>query len=55
MNFGSLQGTKVSEEKLRCDVLHKFGHTLGCMHKHASLAGGIPWNKPKVYDYMMRT
>ena len=31
----------MSEERLWREVLHEFGHALGCMHEKVSLAGGI--------------
>ncbi len=42
MNFGFIDPAT---------VLHEFGHALGCIHEHQHPKGGIPWNKPKVYQY----
>jgi hypothetical protein len=50
MNFGWLT-LNSSDEELTAVVLHEFGHALGCLHEHQHPAGGIPWNKPAVYDY----
>jgi hypothetical protein len=48
MNFGWLRpGLPVNEA--RAVVLHEFGHALGLIHEHQNPAGGIPWNKARVY------
>ena len=47
MNFGGLADKPPAE--LRAVVLHEFGHALGLVHEHQSPAGGISWDKPRVY------
>ncbi len=53
MQFGWLEET-TSDEEVNRVVLHEFGHALGCVHEHQSPAGGIPWNRPRMYDYLKR-
>jgi hypothetical protein len=50
MNFGWLTLNSTPGE-ISSVVLHEFGHALGCFHEHQHPGGGIPWNKPAVYDY----
>ncbi len=50
MNFGWLTSTTDDLEYNRV-VLHEFGHTLSCIHEHERPDNGIPWDKPKVYEY----
>jgi hypothetical protein len=40
-----------SSDEQRRVTLHEFCHALGLIHEHQSPAGGIRWNKEKVYDY----
>lgn len=37
------------EEELCRVVLHEFGHALGCVHEHQSLAAKIEWNEEQVF------
>lgn len=30
-------------------ILHEFGHAIACIHEHQNPAGGIQWNKERVY------
>jgi hypothetical protein len=53
MNFGWLDEDSEDDEYNRT-VVHEFGHALGCIHEHQSPDQGIPWNKPKVYEYYAR-
>ncbi|KAK0647011.1 hypothetical protein B0T16DRAFT_171800 [Cercophora newfieldiana] len=53
MNLGWLNETTSDEEFSRV-VMHEFGHAIGCIHEHQSPAGGIPWDKPAVYEYYAR-
>jgi hypothetical protein len=50
MNLGWLTPSTDDLEYRRV-VLHEFGHTLACIHEHERPDAGIPWNKPKVYEY----
>lgn len=44
-----------SNDIIRRTSLHEFGHALGLNHEHQSPLATIPWNKPAVYDYYLRT
>jgi len=33
------------------NILHEFGHALGCVHEHQSPINEIPWRKDRVYRY----
>lgn len=50
MNYGWLLPDTPDEEYSRV-VLHEFGHALGAIHEHMHPDAGIPWDRPKVYDY----
>ncbi|KAK4225163.1 hypothetical protein QBC38DRAFT_537972 [Podospora fimiseda] len=55
MNFGWLTDSTAENEFSRV-IVHEFGHALGCIHEHQSpTASGIPWNRPAVYEYYLRT
>jgi len=53
MNLGF--SSRASEEQIRRNVLHEFGHVLGCSHEHSSPNADIPWNREAVYRYYQRT
>ena len=48
MNYGWLT-TGSSDLDIQEVVLHEFGHALGLIHEHQNPAGGIKWNKEKIY------
>jgi len=50
MNFGWFT-PETDDAEFERVIVHEFGHALGCIHEHQSPAGGIPWNKAKVYEY----
>lgn len=53
MNYGWLLPDTSDEEYSRV-VLHEFGHALGAIHEHQHPDAGIPWDRPKVYEYYAR-
>jgi len=53
MNYGWLLPNTVDKEYSRV-VIHEFGHALGAIHEHQHPGAGIPWDRPKVYEYYAR-
>lgn len=53
MNYGWLLPNTTDAEYSRV-VLHEFGHALGAIHEHQHPEVGIPWDRPKVYEYYER-
>ncbi len=53
MNFGWLKPDTADSEYDRT-VIHEAFHMLGMPHEHQHPRNGIPWDKPKVYEYYMR-
>lgn len=49
MNFGWLTNDSPDAE-VRSVVLHEVGHALGLVHEHQSPAGGIRWNRQRIYE-----
>jgi hypothetical protein len=44
----------MEEKVMACikrQVLHEFGHALGCVHKHCSPGADIHWNPEEVFFY----
>ncbi|KAJ7851510.1 hypothetical protein B0H14DRAFT_2355253, partial [Mycena olivaceomarginata] len=56
MNLGMVDTTTVSDDD-RGSILHEFGHALGLLHEHQSLArnGNITLDEDAVYAYYMMT
>ncbi|KAK4146595.1 uncharacterized protein C8A04DRAFT_25511 [Dichotomopilus funicola] len=48
MRLYSLNDDTKDDEVCRV-VLHEFGHALGCVHEHQSLAAKIEWNEEQVF------
>jgi hypothetical protein len=44
---------RTEEDEFSRSILHEFGHALGMVHEHQNPAGGIPWDKDKVYEYYL--
>lgn len=53
MNYGWLLAETPDKEYSRV-VLHEFGHALGAIHEHQHPGAGIPWDRPRVYEYYAR-
>jgi hypothetical protein len=49
MNLAVTDSTPLAE--LKRQVLHEFGHALGCIHEHCSPGADIQWNVEEVYSY----
>jgi len=54
INFGWFN-KRMPESEYRATILHEFGHALGLLHEHQHPLGGIPWDKPKLYNFYQRT
>lgn len=54
INFGWFN-RRMPEAEYRATILHEFGHALGLLHEHQHPQGGIPWDKPKLYSYYLKT
>ncbi|MBL7781122.1 MAG: hypothetical protein JNM22_07885 [Saprospiraceae bacterium] len=54
INFGWFN-KRMPEAEYRATILHEFGHALGLLHEHQHPLGGIPWDKPKLYNFYLRT
>ncbi len=54
MNYGWFTEQTPDEEFSRT-VLHEFGHALSAGHEHSHPLAGIPWNRPRVYQYYQQT
>lgn len=52
MNFGWLE-PKTADSEYDRTVTHEAFHMLGMPHEHQHPKNGIPWDKPKVYEYYM--
>ena len=52
MNFGWLE-PKTADSEYDRTVIHEAFHMLGMPHEHQHPRNGIPWDKPKVYEYYM--
>ncbi|MGR3888812.1 M12 family metallopeptidase [Pseudomonas sp. 1152_12] len=44
----------IHSPRFRFVVLHEFGHGLGALHAHQHPNSGIPWDKQKAYDHMLK-
>lgn len=54
LNLGWLLPSVAAGERRRI-VLHEFGHALALEHEHSHPGVVIPWNRPAVYAYYLRT
>lgn len=50
MNYGWFD-ERTPDWEFRATILHEFGHSLGLLHEHQHPKEGIPWDKPKLYEY----
>ncbi|UNM19031.1 peptidase M12 [Pseudomonas sp. ArH3a] len=44
----------IHSPKFRFVALHEFGHGLGAMHAHQHPDSGIPWDRQKAYDHLLK-
>lgn len=49
INIGALANP--TDNELRRDVLHEFGHALGLLHEHQNPNADIQWNQEEVYQW----
>jgi hypothetical protein len=42
------------EPELKRQVIHEFGHALGCIYEHCSPGADIQWNFEEVYSYYQK-
>ncbi|OQO05246.1 hypothetical protein B0A48_09013 [Cryoendolithus antarcticus] len=54
MNFGWFND-QTADDEFRRVVVHEFGHAIGCIHEQSSPVSNIPWNKPVVYAYYLKS
>ena len=44
----------IHSPRFRFVALHEFGHGLGALHAHQHPDSGIPWDKQKAYEHMLK-
>jgi serralysin len=54
MNYGWFD-ERTPDWEFRATILHEFGHALGLLHEHQHPKEGIPWDKPRLYEYYRTT
>lgn len=54
MNYGWFNNS-TSDSEFSRTTIHEFGHALGMIHEQQHPQAGIPWDKPKVYEYYAET